>query len=415
VLVTGGTGALGGHLARWLADRGATSIVLTSRSGPAAPGAAELVAELIERGVDAHVIACDAADRDALAALLAEHQPTSVFHAAGVLDDGMLDALTPDRLATVLRAKAAAAANLHELTGELDAFVLFSSLTATLGNPGQANYAAANAYLEALAQTRTAQGLPAVSLGWGPWAAGGMAAAGAADRARRGGLAPLRPELGLAVLGHALDHSGPAVTAVADVDWERFAPEFTATRRSPLLAELYTAPAAAADDFLSTLAGKNAADRARLLLDLVRANTASVLGHASVDAVDNTRGLLEQGFDSMTAVELRNRLGAATGRKLPATLLYDYPTPVAIAGHLDDELAPQEAGGVLAELDSVIETVAGAMAGGELDEPTSRAVAARLEALLAKCRTTTSEAQVDIEADNVEAMFDLIDEEFGLS
>ncbi|HYQ63345.1 type I polyketide synthase [Actinophytocola sp.] len=403
VLVTGGTGALGKHVARWLAGRGAEHIVLTSRSGPAAPGAAELVAEL---GVT--VAACDIADRDALAALLDEYRPTSVFHAAGVLDDGMLATLSPDRLATVLRAKAIAAANLHELAGDLDAFVMFSSLTGTLGNPGQANYAAANAYLDALAEARAAQGLPAVSLGWGPWAEGGMAAGGAADRARRGGLTPLRPELALAVLGHALDHAGPAVTAVADVDWARFAPDFTATRPSPLLAELHTVEAAPVADFLSTLDGKDAADRARLLLELVRTHTAAVLGHASAGAVDNTRGLLEQGFDSMTAVELRNRLGAATGLRLPATLLYDYPTPLAIAGYLDEELAPRQGPGVLAELDRVEDAVA------ELDEAARRALTARLEAVLAKCRPAGAEADADIEADSVDAMFDLIDEEFGL-
>jgi aryl carrier-like protein len=347
-----------------------------------------------------------------VAALLDEYRPSAVFHAAGVLDDGMLDSLTPDRLATVLRAKAVAAANLHELSGDLDAFVLFSSLTGTLGNPGQANYAAANAYLDALAEARAAQGLPAVSLGWGPWAEGGMAAGGAADRARRGGLTPLRPELALAVLGHALDHTGPAVTAVADVDWARFAADFTATRRSPLLAELHTAPAAPVADFLSTLDGKDAADRARLLLELVRTHTAAVLGHASADAVDNGRGLLEQGFDSMTAVELRNRLGAATGLRLPATLLYDYPTPLAIAGYLGDELVPAESGGgVLAEVDRI----ADAVSEGGLDEATRRALTARLEALLARCRETGSEADMDIEADSVDAMFDLIDEEFGLS
>jgi len=429
VLVTGGTGALGAHVARWLAATGAEHLVLSSRRGLAADGAAELAEELTAQGVRVTVAACDIADRAALAALLAEHPPTSVVHAAGVLDDGVLASLTPDRIATVLRAKATSARHLHELTTGLDAFVLFSSFTGTLGNPGQANYAAANAYLDALAAQRAAQGLPVTSVAWGPWADGGMAADDVVqDRARRGGVTELPPELAISALQQALDH-GETFVAVADVDWARFAPGFTAARRNPLLAELpgvrelyealdsKAAEATGPSELLARLVGSPAAERDRILLELVRRNTAEVLGYPSLDSVEPTRGFLEQGFDSLTAIELRNRLGAATGLKLPSTLLYDYPTPAAMARHLGAEVSPEEGGiPVLAELDRL----EAALAGMTSDDDTGRKVTARLETLLSKWRETrgtTSVADPDIElrSATVDEMLELIDEEFGLS
>ncbi|MEV8007833.1 SDR family NAD(P)-dependent oxidoreductase, partial [Streptomyces parvus] len=249
VLITGGTGALGGRVARWLAGAGAERLVLTSRRGLDAPGAAELVAEL---GVDVSVVACDAADRDALRALLeAEAEGlTAVVHTAGVLDDGVLDALTPERFENVLRAKATSALNLHELTVELgielSAFVLFSSMSGTIGAAGQGNYAAANAYLDALAEQRRAAGLAATSLAWGPWAEGGMAADEAMDaRMRREGLPPMAPDTAMAVLRQSVVPSSDAALLVADVDWDRFGPAFTVARPSTLFAELSeTRPAA---------------------------------------------------------------------------------------------------------------------------------------------------------------------------
>ncbi|MFI2215224.1 SDR family NAD(P)-dependent oxidoreductase, partial [Streptomyces sp. NPDC020141] len=356
VLVTGGTGALGGRVARWLAGAGAGRVVLTSRRGPEAPGAAELVAELEALGVEAEAVACDTADRDAVRVLLEglSGSLTGVVHTAGVLDDGVLDALTPDRFESVLRAKATSARNLHELTVELgielSAFVLFSSMSGTIGAAGQGNYAAANAYLDALAEQRHADGLAATSLAWGPWAEGGMAADEALDaRMRREGLPPMSPDAALTALRQSVA-SADAALLVVDVDWARFAPAFTLVRPSSLLAEFAQprsvgggdAGTGSAAEGAGTLADRLAvlsgSERDRELLALVRTHVASVLGHEGSDAVGAERAFKELGFDSLTAVELRNRLGAATGVKLPATLIFDYPTASALADYLRDEL-----------------------------------------------------------------------------
>ncbi|MEU3877285.1 type I polyketide synthase [Streptomyces sp. NPDC029704] len=354
VLVTGGTGALGAHVARRLAEAGATHLVLTGRRGPDAPGAADLVTELEALGARVTLAACDAADREALAALLAGIDDlTGVVHAAGVLDDGILQTLTPERLAAVLAPKAVAARHLHELTRDHDLsfFVLFSSITGVVGNPGQANYAAANAYLDALAEQRRQHGLPATSLAWGPWAGAGMAATGEnlAGRMSRDGLRPLAPGTALAALGHAVT-GGTAQLTVADIDWAAYAPALTAARPSALIGDLPeaaralaptgpTAPGAAAQSPLrERLAAIPAAEQERVLVDVVRTEVAAVLGHASTDAVGTRRAFRDLGFDSLTAVELRNRLAAATGLRLPASLLFDHPTPAAVGRHLRAEL-----------------------------------------------------------------------------
>ncbi|UQX03803.1 type I polyketide synthase [Streptomyces sp. RerS4] len=369
VLVTGGTGALGGHVARWLAGAGAERLVLTSRRGADAPGAAELAAELTGMGVDVSIVACDAADRDALRTLLAAEADTltAVVHTAGVLDDGVLDFLTPDRFESVLRAKAVSARHLHELTVELgielSAFVLFSSVTGTLGTAGQGNYAAANAYLDALAEQRRAAGLAATSIAWGPWAEGGMATDGALEaRMRKGGVPPMAAESAVDALHRALDANDTVVTVV-DVDWARFAPGFTAVRAGNLLAELSEARSALTlapregeadeaggghDSLAGRLAGLSAVERDRMLLDLVRKEVAAVLGHTGVESVGAGRAFKELGFDSLTAVELRNRLGAVTGLRLPATLIYDYPTSADLADHLRGEILGTKAAVALA-------------------------------------------------------------------
>ncbi|MFE1878088.1 SDR family NAD(P)-dependent oxidoreductase, partial [Streptomyces sp. NPDC059496] len=354
VLVTGGTGALGGRVARWLAGAGVERLVLTSRRGLEAPGAAELVAELSGLGVEVSVVACDASDRDALRALLEAlaDRLTAVVHTAGVLDDGVLDALTPERFEGVLRAKATSALNLHELTVELgielSAFVLFSSMSGVTGAAGQANYAAANAYLDALAEQRRAAGLAATSLAWGPWAEGGMAADEALDaRMRREGLPPMAPDTAMAVLRQSAV-SGDAALLVADVDWKRFGPAFAVSRPSTLFAELAETRSAApasrdSASPVDRLAGLGVAELERELLGLVRTHVAAVLGHDGADAVGAERAFKELGFDSLTAVELRNRLGAATGVSLPATLIFDYPTASALMAYLRDELLGTQA------------------------------------------------------------------------
>ncbi|MGW7824560.1 type I polyketide synthase, partial [Streptomyces puniciscabiei] len=340
VLVTGATGALGGHLARWLATGGAEHLVLMSRRGADAPGAARLAAELGESGTAVTFVAGDVAERETLAAVVDAYEPTAVVHAAGILDDGLAADLTPERLTRVLAVKAESARHLHELTQdrELDAFVLFSSITGVLGNAGQAAYAAANARLDALARHRRAAGLPATSVAWGPWGGDGMAAdETVAEHLRRQGIRPLPPSRALDVLQRALDED-VTCTTVADVDWQRYAAAAYTPR--PLLADLIasappvTDAGPAAGSLSAELSGRTPAEQDRLLLDLVLDQVATVLGHADRSAVDAGRAFKDLGFDSLTGVALRHRLAAATRLSLPATLVFDHPTPTALAAFL---------------------------------------------------------------------------------
>ncbi|MEW9532106.1 SDR family NAD(P)-dependent oxidoreductase [Microbispora sp. NPDC049125] len=360
VLVTGATGALGGLFARHLVTRyGVRHLLLTSRRGLAAEGAAELLEELTELGATVTVAACDAADRDALAALLAgipgAHPLTAVVHAAGVLDDGVIPALTPERLDAVLKPKIDAAVNLHELTADLAAFVLFSSAAGTFGNPGQSNYAAANAFLDALASHRRAAGLPAQSLAWGLWAQGsgmtGHLAEADLVRMSRSGVGALSDDEGLALFDAAVtvDH---AVLLPIKLNLGTLNAHAASGMIPPLLRGLVRAPlrrtveAAGTPDaslLTQSLAGLSRAERDKALLDLVRGQTAVVLGYGSPEAVEPGRAFKELGIDSLTAVELRNRLKAVTGLRLPATLVFDYPSPSAIAAHLGAELSGVQA------------------------------------------------------------------------
>ncbi|WP_410641666.1 type I polyketide synthase [Amycolatopsis sp. lyj-346] len=358
VLITGGTGAVGAGVARWLAQRGAEHLVLVSRRGEDGPQAAELREELRALGAEVTIAACDAADRDALAAVLAglpeRHPLTAVVHSAAVLDDGVLDSLSPERFAGVLRSKVDAAVHLHELTAglDLDAFLLFSSMAGITGNAGQGNYAAANAFLDALARQRHADGLPATSIAWGAWGEKGIIAENEAvrTRLRRGGTPGMATDLALSALDGAIAGDDP-VLVVADLDWDLFAPGYAGTRPSPLIGDLpearraLEAGAGPADpapgrgsSAVRDLAGRLPGEQVRALLDLVRAQVAVVLGHASPDAIGNDRPFKDLGFDSLTAVELRNVLAAALGISLPTTLIFDIPTPIALAEHLRAEL-----------------------------------------------------------------------------
>ncbi|MEU6085169.1 type I polyketide synthase [Streptomyces sp. NPDC047108] len=431
VLITGGTGALGARVARWAAAQGAEHLVLISRRGLEAPGAPQLRDELAALDVRVTVAACDAADRDALAALLAEHPVDAVVHTAGVLDDGLVEALTPERFAAALRAKAVVARNLDELTRdrELSAFVLFSSFAGTIGSPGQGNYAAANAYLDTLAERRRAAGLPATSVAWGPWAEDGMASDGSVEEyLRRRGLTGLDPELALVAMERLAGGGDPAAV-VARVDWSRFAPAFTAGRAAVLLGDLPEAGAALedaasgadADGLRQRLAGLGADERSTALVELVREQTAVVLGHARADAVDAARAFRETGFDSLTAVELRNRLGAATGLRLPATLVFDYPAPIDVATYLDGELAapadgPAGGTGVVGEIDRLALALA---AEGGVGGDTHLEITTKLRGLLAMwtgdATEETEDAGVELDGATDDEMFDLIDKEFGIS
>ncbi|MCF3172495.1 SDR family NAD(P)-dependent oxidoreductase [Streptomyces sioyaensis] len=355
VLVTGGTGALGRHVARWLARNGAPHLLLVSRRGADTPGAAELAAELAEFGTHTEFAACDIADRDALADLLdtipADRPLTAVLHTAAVLDDGTINSLTPAQLAGVLRVKAGGARNLDELTRphDLSAFVLFSSTAGTIGAPGHANYAPGNAYLDALAQQRRAAGHRATSIAWGPWAEAGMAEGTVGERLHRHGVRVMDPQSAVAALQRALDHDDTAL-AVTDIDWDTFTHAYTTARPRPLIADLpdaQRARAAAAPATEKTtegpalarqLAALGEAEQRQALSELVRAHIAAVLNHTDPDEVAPHRAFRELGFDSLMAVELRNALSTAIGKRLPATLIFDHPTPAALATRLRTEL-----------------------------------------------------------------------------
>ncbi|HEX8074681.1 MAG TPA: SDR family NAD(P)-dependent oxidoreductase, partial [Thermoleophilaceae bacterium] len=351
-LITGGTGGLGALVARHLArTHDAKHLLLASRRGRDAEGIDELEAELGELGAQVTVAACDVADRDELAALIEsipeEHPLTAVIHAAGVLDDGTIESLEPDQVERAMRPKADAALHLHELTENLDLseFVLFSSAAAAIGSPGQGNYAAANAFLEALAERRRARGLPASALAWGLWAqsggmAGGLDEVGLA-RLKRLGLEALQNDEGLDLLDAACARDEPMLLPV-HLDVAALRALARAGLLPALLRGLAPAPARRAQDGGGALARRLAdvpqGDRDRVLLDVVRAEVAAVLGHASADAVDPERAFKDLGFDSLGAVELRNRLGQASGLRLPSTLVFDHPTPMAVAKLLHERV-----------------------------------------------------------------------------
>ncbi|MFE2188850.1 SDR family NAD(P)-dependent oxidoreductase, partial [Streptomyces sp. NPDC059455] len=457
VLITGAGGVLGGLVARHLvAEHGMRRLLLVSRRGRAAESLTELEAELTALGASVTIAACDVADRDALEGLLADlpdgHGLTGVVHAAGLLDDGTVTSLTPERLDAVLRAKVDGAWHLHELTRRFDVamFALFSSAAGVLGAAGQANYAAANTFLDGLAQRRRAMGLPGVSLAWGLWAerSGMTGHLDQADISRmtRGGLVPFSSEEGLRLFDTA-GRLAEGVVVPARLDLGQLAATADTAPVPPLLNGLVRRPvpsrrASAQEEAGSQeaslarrLSGLGQGERRRMLLRLVQEHAATVLGHGTASAVDTDRGFLELGFDSLTAVELRNRLNAASGLRLPATLIFDYPTPAALAGHLGAEIAPvaaDEAPDVAAELDRLEAALLGTDT--EADDATRTMVAGRLKRLLSQWDggrggpvpdgqaggATNVSGDADGVADHLETaaadeLFAFIDEEFGTS
>ena len=360
-LITGGTGMAGSALARHLVARyGVPHVMLVSRGGERADGVAELVAELGEAGATVSVLACDVGDRDAVANLLAQvparYPLRGVFHAAGVLDDAVIGWLTPERIDTVLRSKVDGAWNLHELTRDMDlsAFVVFSSMAGIVGAPGQGNYAAANSFLDGLAAYRHARGLPGLSMAWGMWedASTMTQHLGDRDKARmsRVGLAALPTRDALGLFDAALTGE-QAVVVATRLDTGALARNGAAL--PPLLRELATRPTRRVLDHTEMvsmtglrvrLQGLTPEQRQRELAELVCSNAATVLGHSAAD-VNAEDAFGDLGFDSLTAVELRNRLKIATGLTLSPTLIFDHPTPAALAEHLDTQLASATTGG----------------------------------------------------------------------
>jgi NADPH:quinone reductase-like Zn-dependent oxidoreductase len=437
-LVTGGTGALGVLTARHLLrQHGIRHLLLTSRQGGDSPGAQQVAAELTELGATVTFAACDVADRDGMAEVLArvpaEHPLTAVVHTAGVLDDGPVQSLDGARLAGVLAPKVSGAWNLHELTrqDDLSAFVLFSSVSGVIGNAGQAGYAAANTFLDALSRHRAALGLPSASLAYSPWTGGGMAARLERvhlDRMARTGVLPITPEQGLELLESALRTGLPEVVA-ARLDLARLAarpaPEVPALLRG-VVAGADRQPAAraagtrpAGPGLAERLAGAEPADRHGLLLELVQGEAAAVLGHPGRSTVPPDRTFKDAGIDSLTAIELRNRLSAGTGLRLPSTLVFDRPTPAALAAFLYDELLPDRepaASPALAQLALLERAVLAAvpdaadfdLISGRLEE-----LAARLRAASAPREDPAADVEGRIEAASDDEIFAFIDNELG--
>ncbi|PVE04916.1 type I polyketide synthase, partial [Streptomyces scopuliridis] len=434
VLITGGTGGLGAVLARHLvAERGVRRLLLLSRRGPGAEGVGALVEELETLGAEVTAAACDVADRgalaDVLAAVPAAHPVSAVVHAAGVLDDGVIGSLTPERLDTVLRPKVDAAWHLHELTRDLGlaAFVVFSSVAGVFGGAGQGNYAAANTFLDALVARRRAEGLPGVSLAWGPWdQAGGMTGTVTeADMRRlaRSGMPPLSIEQGVALFDAAVPGSRALLLPVRlDLAALRAQGEIPALLsgliRTPSRRSATAAPRSA-ESLGQRLTGLTDEERRDVLLTLVRDQAAVVLGHADGTAVGASRQFQELGFDSLTAVDFRNRLNAATGLRLPATLLFDYPTPAAVVDHLHSQLVTEEvtgAGSVLAVLDQLEKAITEMT----VDAQEFKHVAGRIEVLRTKWAALRQESangsgEFDLEAASDDDVFALLDDELGLS
>ncbi|MFE5852610.1 type I polyketide synthase, partial [Streptomyces sp. NPDC056500] len=436
VLITGGTGALAGHVARRLAGDGAEHLVLTSRRGPGAPGAGELERELSSLGARVSLVECDVADRAALAGLIADLAASgtpvrAVVHTAGVGDRASLLESGVGEFAEVLRAKVLGARYLDELlpAGSVDAFVLFSSAAAVWGGGGQSAYAAANAYLDGLARRRARQGAAATSVAWGLWDGAGMGEGTDREGLLERGMRPMDAVVASAALSGAVAH-GDASLVVADMEWERFAPRFTATRPSPLLSEVpevraleQAAGTSVPTDrdreertvLVARLVALSPADRQSALTEEVRSVAAAVLGHGDSGEISERRSFLDAGFDSLTAVELRNRLNTVTGLVLPATLIFDHPTAVAVARHIASRLPLGEpsSGGSLLEGIGRLEVALEAGSPTLGDE--AELIEERLMSLLGQIRDVrgrvpATDSGVDLNTAPVEEVFDFIDE-----
>jgi acyl transferase domain-containing protein/NADPH:quinone reductase-like Zn-dependent oxidoreductase/acyl carrier protein len=433
VLITGGTGGLGALFAEHLVtEHGARNLLLVSRRGRAVDGVDSLAARLESLGASVRIEACDVADRDQLRRLITslDHPLTAVVHAAGLLDDGVVESMTPQRVDKVMRPKIDAAWNLHELTAGLDlsAFVLFSSAAGQLGNPGQANYAAANAALDALAQLRRSAGLPATSLAWGLWAdsTGMTGELDEADlaRMRRTGIGALSSATGLGLFDRAVTAAASVLVPI-ELDATALRAQAGVGSLPALLRGLVRAPArraGAAGGSLRERIAAAGADRDEIVLELVLAQVAAVRGEASGADIDAGRAFKELGFDSLAAVELRNRLNRATGLRLPATLVFDRPTPADVAALIRTEVggeaveAPAPFDAELRALEEVLVAVAD-------DKDQLAELAPRLQYLNNRLREVLAFAGADqsdvddtddgLDVVSDEEMFDLIDKELG--
>jgi polyketide synthase 12 len=418
VLVTGGTGTLGALVARrMVTEHGVRHLLLTSRQGRAAAGAVELEAELVSLGAQVTIAAADVADRVALQRVLAMvSQPlTAVVHAAGVLADGTVDALTAEQVDAVLRPKVDAAWHLHELTRDLDlaAFVLFSSVAGTVGSAGQANYAAANAFLDAVGRHRHAAGLPGTSMAWGLWAAdSGMTGAlgrDDIDRIGRTGFAALSTERALALFDAALNLGQPHVLAIR-LDEAGLRARAEAGLLPPILTGLVRSniprTAGPQASLAAQVAALTATEADRVLLNIVRSHVATVLGHRQDAVVPAVTAFQNLGFDSLTAVELRNRLNAATGLRLATAVIFDYPTPEALAQHLRTQLRPD-----VDPLAALIDQLEFALTASTADPAELSQAAMRLQILSSKW--LTPDGTDGLRTASYDELFQFVDNDLG--
>ncbi|HXC24193.1 MAG TPA: SDR family NAD(P)-dependent oxidoreductase [Solirubrobacteraceae bacterium] len=433
VLITGGTGGIGALVARHLVvEHEVRHLLVVSRQGPQAKGASELVDELSQLGAQVNVVACDVSKPEQVERVLAgvprEHPLDAVVHAAGVIDDGVIDSLTPERVDRVLAAKAGGAWNLHQLTLDMDlsAFVLFSSAAGVLGSPGQANYAAANAFLDALATCRRTLGLSGTSIAWGLWAQASEMTDHLQQedlvRTTRMGVLALSSEEGLEMLDLALQVNEPLVVC-ARLDKRALRSYARTEALHPLLhGMIRTRPrrvAAASVNSLSRLLADTAPDqRIPVVLELVRSHAAHVLGHGTSSAVDEQRAFKELGFDSLAAVELRNRLNTATGMWLPATLVFDYPTPAALAEYLLEKLAGELNPRGMVSLDTGLDTLERELASLAPDDVQRVRITERLRAIVSGFGQERSlpdgvSAAEQIESATANEIFELIDAQLG--
>ncbi|MCC0100768.1 SDR family NAD(P)-dependent oxidoreductase [Streptomyces flavotricini] len=433
VLITGGTGGLGAHVARTFAAEGAEHLLLTSRRGRAAAGMDELEAELTALGARVSIEACDVTDRASLTRVLdsvPEDQPlTAVVHAAGAMQRiAPLADLSLEEFAEVGHAKVAGAVLLDELLAdqELDAFVLFSSGAAVWGSAGQSAYAAANAHLDGLAHRRRAQGRTVTSVAWSSWD-GGMVDAELGAMMRRIGAPAMRPSIAVGALRQVIEHDESHLV-VAEFDWERFVPTYTLARPRPLLNALPEvrdilagaaegAAAGGGSALVASLAAKPEAEQTRALLDLVRGKVAALLGYDSPAELEPTRAFEDLGFDSVAAVELRARLSEATGANLPSTMVFDYATPAALAAFLRTELFQDGDAGpadVLTELDRFEELAASL----DIEQIRSSRITSRLQALVGRLTDLQGTGEMvrdQLESASADDVFAFIDRELGLA
>ena len=433
-LITGGTGTLGAHVAAWLAERGAEHLLLLSRRGRDAPGAEELARRLETLGAGRVTIeSCDVADRERLAAVLAampaDRPLTAVVHTAAVLDDALISVLSREQIENALRVKAEGARHLHELTADraLDAFVLFSSVAGICGPAGQANYAPGNAYLDALAAHRRARGLAGASIAWGYWADGGLATDEAASQFAHLGLAGMAAGPAVRALERTLTR-GDTYAVVCDADWSVL--DAARPAPHPLLSELPTVKARAAERSAAgrgtdaaqssdtahhpalaqrAAAAVSAAERERVVVEAVLAESAAVLGRASATGIEPGAAFRDIGFDSLATLRLRNRLAALSGISLPASLVFDHPTPRTVAGYLAGRLAPAPSAPPAADVLATIGLLEEAVTRDGLEPEARRLAAKRLSALGARLSASAAAPDPDgssLRADLAEAVGD---------